>query len=73
MRYGKMLSMTTGRRGGSVGGSVTWRLKTKRVIKRRRDYVLVSRWLEEMRRKGRISKDQYEKARKYIEGWLHDA
>jgi len=45
---------------------MSWRLRAKRVIKRRRDYVLVFRCLEEMRRKGRISKDQYEKAIKYL-------
>ena len=64
-----MLSMTTGR----GDDRVTWRLKTKRAIKRRRDYALVSRELDEMRRKGRISKDQYEKAKKHIERWLTDA
>jgi len=52
---------------------VTWRLKAKRAIKRRRDYVLVSRCLEEMRRKGKITEKQYERAKKHIERWLTDA
>ena len=63
------MSMTTGRRGGSV----TWRVKAKRAIKRRRDYALVSRELDEMRRKGKITEKQYEKAKKHIERWLTDA
>jgi len=52
---------------------MTWRLKTKKAIKRRRDYVLVFRCLEEMRRKGKITEKQYEKAKKHIERWLIDA